>query len=214
VNVATAREFVRDHARNAGDPTVYTPGRIDRAVQAIADDLIWFTRCTRRVDDLALTLVGAGAAGALPTTFRPERVLRLWVPAKGSIDVVDHPTILDKQTTGDLTPGLPQMLAFTSSSTAEVWPPPNVDYTAKLLWVEPFTSWAPGDGSSDNTTLNLPDDYLRLPLMYGATSLLQHTDEEHKYGSESWAKYLAFRGMLAGAGSFSAQVATRAMAEV
>lgn len=49
-----------------------------------------------------------------------------------------------------------------------------------------------------DVTLNLPNDYLRMILSYGAPALLQHNDPDHGFGSESYKKYVEFRRMKTG----------------
>jgi hypothetical protein len=210
MNLTEARAFVRQFARNAGDSGMYPDSEIDRAIQTVCDDFIDYVRCTRTTTALALT-AGSSSLPALPSLFRPERLLRAWIPAKGVLDKLGHGDLLKLQIDEGNT-GLPQFVAFDSFSTGEVYPTPEAGsaYSLKIQWYEPLTVWTPG--GADPGTLNLPDDYLRQILIYGATATLQHNEPEHKFASESWKKYLAYRLQMHGRGGLSGVISNREMA--
>lgn len=197
MNLTTARSFVRQFARNAGDSSMYSDADVDRAIQAIADDFIFITKCTRLVSSVTLT-ESTAALPAFPTNFRPERLLSAYIGDYPPLDQVDHDVLRAARLANDST-DRPTLISFDSYTTGEVYPKPTATYlTLSLRWLEPFTTWTPG--GTDPGTLNVPDDYLRTILMYGATSLLQHNEPEHKYAAESWQKYATFRDSMRGSG--------------
>lgn len=209
MTIAQARLYMRQFARDASDESSYDLDEIDRAIQAVADDFIHATRCTRTVANIAIT-EAAAALGSFPSGFLPEMILRAWITGKGDLDIIDHSELvkLQVQTTnedGDELTATPRYLAFSSLTTGEVHPTPDDDYTLKIQYVAPFTSFTPGQSTS-STVLNIPDHYLRNILVYGATALLQHNEEEKRYASTSWRKYENFRDSCIGAGNLGTQL--------
>lgn len=178
---------------------MYSDTQVDIAIQTIADDFIRTTQCTRTISaDIAIA-DGDDTFSFTIENFRPEHCLRAWIVDQNRLDLIDYQALLDKQV-DDPTTGVPQKLAFTSSGTAAIWPTAGDDYTMKMIYYVPFTIWTAGqeDGSA---TLNLPDDYLRTMLMYGAASALQFNETEHMYASTAYQRYIEFRERMRGAGS-------------
>jgi hypothetical protein len=211
VNVNDAREFVKQFARNAaGSNSQYTLEEIDRSIQAVCDRFILKTRCTRRTDTLTLT-INSSVLPALPTNFRPEKLLRVWIPSQGRLTRVDHGGIIDRQLDEGAT-GVPEYIGFDSFTSGEVYPTPDVAYSVKLQWVEPFTTWTAG-GNDPGTALNIPDDYLRLVLMYGASSILQFNEPKNPEAKAKWKEYLNFEEGFENSGSLGAATTDRSPVE-
>jgi len=207
VNLSTARTWVRQYARNAGDSSMYSDADIDRAIATVGNRFVRETRCLKTTDSLALT-TSSSALPSLPTGFRAERSIRAWVllagVAKGTLQFPLHSDLVEAQIRRART-GLPMFIAFDSWTTGEVYPTPDQDYTVKLQWQQFFTTLAP-DGSTDGaTTLNLPDDWLAEILPYGPTAVLQHNEKEMKYAAETWQKYLDFELRMKDAGNLGAK---------
>lgn len=212
MNLTTARGWVQQFARNAGSTDSYPLDSIDRAIQTSCDHFIHRTRCTRTKTGLNLT-GGSNILPAFPTRFRPEYLLRARILTSPSLALVDYDTLLDSRNAQD-TSGPPQAIAFDTFSSGEVWPKPDQAYTVNFLWYEPLVTWVPGPGADGNLILNLPDEFLTQILPYGPTAILQHTEPQHKYASESWKKFLEFEQLMVGRGHLGSKVIIRQKADL
>jgi hypothetical protein len=86
VNLTTdARLFVRYSARNAGSSTQYSDADVDRAIQVAADQFILRTRSTRTTSSFTITADTSTVSFTTVTNFRPERLIRAWIPATGRL---------------------------------------------------------------------------------------------------------------------------------
>lgn len=208
ITLETAREWVQYFARNvAGDTTTYSATNIDRAIAAVLDDFVHYTKCTQTTATVTLT-EDDDDLPAFPTGMRPEWVRRAYIAGEGELETIPHADLLQKQI-DDSDTGLPEFIAFTSATTGKVFPTPDDGYTLTLVYVSPPTSFTPGTGSPGSVTFNVPDHYLRNILTYGATAMLQHAQPEHAYASETWQKYLVYRNSLRGLGGTGAKIAAR-----
>ena len=210
-----ARAWVRQFAANAasGDTSAYTDANIDRAIKAICDDFIKVTQCTRQLSDLTITIATAAISVSAIANFRPELLLRAYIPAYGQLIRTDFDSLLAMQVEAPSHSALPTHIAFTTATAGSLYPIPDIAYTAKLLWLPRLTTFTAGTASPDGVALNIADDYLRMILTHGAPALLQHNEKEQRYASSSWKKYVEFRDSLIGAGSLGASVATRSFLE-
>lgn len=77
ITVQECRNIIRQFARNAGE-SVYTIDQIDRAIQAVGNDL---NRRIRLVEELDVTqlVVGSGTFAIPSTDFRPERIVEIYL---------------------------------------------------------------------------------------------------------------------------------------
>lgn len=202
MTVLTARDFVRQFGRSpSGDSSVVLDEDVDRAIQAACDDFIEATGAT-----LTTTTI-AGSSGdatvALPSGVRPHYVRSVYVEHatddyKGTpLSIVGIEDVLvDRRAEAALT--APTKIAFLNQAVGVINSDLLEDRDFTVRYVPPLTSWTPGDAGA--TELNVDERWLRTVLIYGATSMLQHTDVEHLYASESWKKYLTFRDRLAATG--------------
>lgn len=202
-----ARAFVRQFARNAGE-SVYTPDKIDRAIQFVCSRFCRVTRCLPRVDAIVLTSGSPVVSLAgLPSTFGTRRLLSAYLTAVDEpLTVVDYEGLLRKRNQNP-TGGAPTLLAWRDASSATLYPTPDLAYTLELRWWQPFTVFVPG--CAGNIDLNLPDDVLAEILPLGPPAILQETEPEHAYGTKSWANYLAVEQSMKGAGSLGVQAVFR-----
>lgn len=200
MTITEARNWCRQFARNASDSTMYADAYVDRAIQAACDDFIRETRCTRAYTGGAVANGDTDVTG-LPSLFRPELLLRAWVlETFCDLEPLSVTDWLEKQRCSSTATGSPESITWLDRTTPVVYPIADADYTIKIQWLEPLTVWTAGDGTAGATTLNLPDDWLRTILGFGATALMQHDEPEQAYASTSWAQYLAFRNSLRGTG--------------
>lgn len=210
MNLASARDFVRQFARNAGDSSIHPDANIDRAIQLACDEFLRRTRLLRTVSTLSLSL-GSAALPALPTGFRPERLIRAYIAGQGELDVTDHATLAARRLAYNET-GLPEIVAFTSWTSGEVYPTPGSAYTLSLLWHEPMVTWTPGAAGS-SVTPNIPDDQLRPILCWGATAYLMMTEESNQSAvgkcRDEFERFIASQS----GSSIGGHVGGRAMAE-
>jgi hypothetical protein len=208
-----ARKWVRFYARDAaGSKSAYQDEDVDRALAAVGEQFCRVTTCNRRADSVAIAAGDAAVdLASLGAGFHPERVVSAMVV--GSACALRRPTWADLQRKAAEcpAPGRPAEIAWEAPGGAQVWPTPDADYTLKVQWWEPFTTWTPGvdDATAATITLNCRPDYLVQWLPFGPTAMLQHNEPDMAYASESWQKYLAVEAKLRGAGALGARTLTR-----
>lgn len=200
------RAYVRQFSRNAEESDLYSNEEIDRAFLALMDDFVRATKCTFRNDTLAITTAVA-AITVFPDNFRPEYALKIWIAGKGRIERTDIGTLVDQQICLPAATGVPTLLAFDSATSADLFPTPDANYTAKLLWTPPFTI-------AEDETFNVPDEYIRTAVLFGVPSFLQHNEKENQdIAAQKFKLYLNYRDSLSGAGSLGATSSDRAMGD-
>jgi len=189
---------------------MYSDADVHRAIQIVGNDFIWFTKFGRQTSNLSLVEDTSTFSASL-TSFRPDRVVRVWIPSENELAVVPHETILAFQESAERE-GTPEKICFTDTTSGtiagEVYPTPDANYTAKVMWIPLFTSWTAGTSSPDST-LNLPDDVALQVFSTGAVAKLQMNEPEHGYAQLLWKEYLIYRQSMRGAGSTGAKSFTR-----
>lgn len=217
MTLTTARNLIKKFARNvAGNSDEYADDAIDYALQFVGERFCRVTRCLLRADSLALTAASSDVpVGTLPGTFHPERLVSAYINgAKCPLRMVPWEDINRHQTSPGGS-GRPEEIGFEDPAHAGVWPTPDIDYTLRVRWWEPFITWTPGvaSGTADVLVLNLRPDMLHPILAFGAPSVLQHNEPQHKYAEKSWAKYLEEETRFMGAGDLGVRVSRRAIQE-
>jgi hypothetical protein len=180
--LADAIALVRTFARNAANSSVVTDAEIVTAIQTVLDMV--GERLKQPLTSATVTLTAASAAFTVSATaFRPDLIKRAYIVGETApMDVVDLDDVLFETAYS----GTPARLCFTSFTAGLVYPTPSAEKTMKLYYRQPMPTFSAASGS---VVIPLPDDLIRLPLIYGATALLQHTDPEAAYASESWGKF-------------------------
>lgn len=206
MTLSAGRAWVRQFARNAGDSSVYTDADIDRAIMAAANTFIDATRSTMRLD----TVTAAAGSDEVDLSsvggFRPDRIKRIYLGDR-PLGIWSWEELVAQQ---DCT-GTPTAIAFEDWQTARVYPTPTANTDIKVRWYPPFSSWDVGcnDTTAQGIIFNLPDDWMQQILIYGATSILQHTDPQQLYANASYQKFQAFIKSMTGAGNIGAKVSYR-----
>ena len=213
MTISEARDFVRQFARNAGDSSIYSDADVDRAVMAAGDYFVQQTQATRTSGTVSLSTSTASFSLSSLTDFRPERVLRAHIAGVTNLAAVGPDELLALQTGYPGETGVPTHVAFTSWAAGEVFPVPTAAAALTLTYVQPMTSWTAGATNVGSTSINLPNDWARQVMAYGAPALLQHNVPEAAYASQSWQKFTVFVGSLRGAGSFGAKRLTRTLGD-
>lgn len=218
MTLSQARDWVRFYARDAaGDDSAYEDNVIDFAIQAVLEQFCRVTKCVRGVSDVDVlegvaTVDTSGLSG-----FHPERIVNARIDGQANpLNRPDYTELVRLQQTQGGT-GCPTSLAFDDGVTDEggLHYTPDADYTLKLSWYQPFTTWTPGvdSATADAIVLNCPPDLLLRVLPFGPPSMLQHTDPKMRYASESWKKYLLVEEELRGAKLQGARTVRRNMAQ-
>lgn len=209
MTLTAARLWARQFARNAGSSSEYSAADVDHALIVVGEQFARMTRCVRAAGTVALTASIAVADCSGLTAFRPERILDANILTKKcELEITDWQHLYKRQIECTST-GTPQLLAFETWTTANVWPTPDVNLSLRIRYWQPFTSWTPGTAGDASISFNIPDDMLAQILTYGVPAVLQHNQPEHRYASESWKKYLEFEQRMMGAGNLGAKVLIR-----
>lgn len=211
MTVSTARAWVRDALRDGGDSTIFSDATIDRAIQQAGNYYCRMTRSIKRTDSVTITegstsfpLTAPIAAG-----FRPERVIDVWITGQTTpLQLLDYAAVVALAADDDSS-DVPAVLAFLDESgNGYLWPEPDDDYTAKLRYWLPFTTWTAG--SDDSTTLNIPTDLIMPVLKDGAAGVaLEANKETRAYAGLLWEKFKAYCVEMKGAGDLGARVTYR-----
>jgi hypothetical protein len=82
----------------------------------------------------------------------------------------------------------PRVIGFLNATTAYLHPTPDIAYPLVIQYWQPFTTWTLG--TTDATTLNIPDEYVEPVMWYGASALLEFPDPKGRSGSVRWSNYL------------------------
>jgi hypothetical protein len=182
MDIVTARTTTRVFARSAGSSTAYPDAELDVSIKTVCDDFIARTHCTRTISTITLSS-GSSSLPALPTNFRPERILSSYLTgsnvvagiggsrifgayyAEGardysgstlsaSLTVIPYRQLLEMKY-GLAGAGQPQYIAFndgvTGSTTGEVYPEPDQNYTCTIEWYQPFNSYTDGQAFASAT---------------------------------------------------------------
>ncbi len=209
MTLTAARAWVRQFARSGAASSQYSDTDIDHAIMVVGEQFARITKCARAAETVALAAHSAVADVSGLTLFRPERIMDANILTKECpVEIVDWQHLYQRQIECT-SEGTPELLAFETWTTANVWPTPNVALSLRLRWWQPFTSWTAGTAEDASITFNLPDDFMTQILTYGVTATLQHNEPSHKFASESWQKYLAFEQKMMGAGNLGAKVVIR-----
>lgn len=215
MNLTNSRALLRQWGSDTADTVLYSNSDVDRAIQALGDDLAFHTNVTRTTDTENCTADDPDLDLSGLTDFKAERILGIYLtdPDDSSkeydLDIIDAGQMRALRRADDSST-TPELIAFTSDTDARLYPTPDVAYVATVEWKAPFTSFTAGTATPDTVDLNIPDEYWRTALMLGGTALLQHTDPKRRYASESWLKYVEFRNLIRGrAGSRAVRSFTR-----
>lgn len=122
---------------------MYSAADVDRVIQFVGNDFIWFTKCTRQTNNITITEDSSAFDLSAVTGFRAERALRFWIPSENELVNIPHETLLAFQESSERE-GVPEKIAFTSATAGELYPTPDANYTGKVMWVPPHTTWTPG----------------------------------------------------------------------
>jgi hypothetical protein len=195
VTLTTARAIVRQFARNAQDSSMYDTADVDRAIAFIGTRFCRVTKCVKTKTAMTALTISSAALPAFPTGFRPERLIRAYITDYPMLRVVDTDLLRRWRNTTPRT-DTPEMIAFDSQTTGEVYPTPVAASVITLLWWESFTTFTAGTATPDAVTLNIPEDILNEILVWGPPCVLQWNDPEHGYASSGWQKYLELENSL------------------
>ena len=217
MNLTDARAWVRSAVADGNSSSNYSDTDVDRAILAAGNFFCRVTKAIKRADTVALAEGDPEFDITTPIAngFRPERLIDATligeVVAGGpeALSVIEWPQLNAAQAT-DENEGTPQALAFIDGTTAEVWPTPNDDYSVRLRYWLPFTTFTPGTGSPGSVTLNIPDDYLPSVLGDGAAAELTAGHVKNKFGIAARERFLQYCKVMQGAGNLGAKVIYRA----
>ena len=138
MNLTEARKWVRQFCTDANDDSKHAEAVVDRAIQYAGNEFCRISQCLRRTD--SVTLNAGSPTFAPPAGRRPERVIDVFLSGKSEpLTLVGYPH-LNAARANSAGTGTPGLLAFLDAMTAEVFPTPDVGYTAKLRHWLPFTT--------------------------------------------------------------------------
>jgi hypothetical protein len=154
---------------------------IDRAIQMACDEVV------RRVPDITLTdgTVATTATStsidvtALDGAWRPSRTVRFEF-SQHRVRHVDYDTVAKLINTGTTGTARPELIGFRTPTKGFFdYCPGTANQVLTVTWRPPFTAISPGV-TAGTTELNIPAQYMRPILIYGAATFLEYYDVESK----------------------------------
>lgn len=204
MDVGEARTMLRSAIRDGESSDQFSDFDIDVAIQYAGSHFCRETRVLKQVDSVTITADSSDFPLTAPLAdgFAPERVLAVFIPGQEEplsiIDVVNFESIRAANTQQ----GKPCYLAFTSLTTAQLFPTPTESTTAKLIWYLPFTDWDAGD-EDDTTELNLSKEHMLKVINDGAAAIAKAPSPEDAFKTISWQRFDTYCKSQRGAGAVS-----------
>ena len=144
-----------------GDGSGLSTKSIDRSIRWAGQRWMRETRMVRTIGTVNTVANTTTIDPSSMTDFLPGCLLntpyissnnrRMWVV---ELSAIIHQRFLSGAS------GVPEMIAFASSTVAHLYPTPDAIYTVSFHYWQPFTSFAVGLVDGDSVTLNIPDRYV------------------------------------------------------
>lgn len=165
MNLATARAYVRQNARNAGSAAVYGDRDVDTALVNLANRFLRVTGLLTRTDTIAsstatpatLDVSSIATGAAANTSFAPRRLKRAYIAGNDKpLDKVEYDSLLWRLTNQPAT-ATPTTIAWVPSTAvpttaAVLYPSPSASANVSLSWWLPFTVFQIGAQGAYATT--------------------------------------------------------------
>lgn len=137
-----------------------SPSNLDRAIRWAGNRWMRETKSVRSIATKATVAATETIDPSTMTDFLPGCLLS--APYIASLNrklwVVDLSTIINKRNLSSSS-GVPEMIAFASSSVAHLYPTPDAIYTLSFHYWLPLTTFTIGADNPSAITLNIPDRY-------------------------------------------------------
>lgn len=195
-----ARTLVRDSGLQATEAD-YSNARVDRAIQAIGDDITRRAKLVRAEGTVALNSTARtfNVTSSL-SDFTPARLLRSELVRYDDdaddfgteVAHVDYRELAKNAHSGTTNATrTPTRLAFrTNGGEGFLDCNPGTAYPRlRLSYYQPFTTFVPGTSGASSIVLNVPEGILRGALIFGGPVMLQHVDPIQRFENSAWQKY-------------------------
>jgi hypothetical protein len=187
VTVLEARDIVRESAILTSEAT-YNDTRIDRAIQMALGRAARITKADWDLTDVSLASGSRTDALAELANWDPIRFMEAWINDY-PVERVNYHSLAREYQGGATITGRPEWLAFPKKQEMHLYPTPDAVYTLKVMHWQPLVSWTPGDPGAEDTEINLPGEWAREALWWGATSALLYGDPDALFQSTGWQRY-------------------------
>lgn len=182
MDLAEARKTLTDSVLHIGR-TDYPVDKQDRALKFALERFLRQTRCNATVTNFTMTAASAtqDVTGTF-TNFMPSQVVRCRIGYKPVVQKNANEVMrkLDESTTQDR----PEMIAWEAANSALVYPIPDSAYTLSLSRAAPLISWS--EGTVEDVEINVPDQFVRDAIWFGASSALVYGQSGSLYASDGW----------------------------
>lgn len=178
--------------------TDFLPERLLYSELTYPDQGAWETGTSYAVNDIVIgdgdpdalyyrckTAHTSGVSSEPPNTTYWEQVS--W-PQRFDLQRAPYRHIADRLT-NRLSVGRPEWIAFRVPSTAVVAPAPDASYTVRLTYYQPLVTWTSGTESPGDVTINIPDEYVRGSLLFGAAAALLAKDPADIVYQVQWRQF-------------------------
>lgn len=150
MDLTTARDFVRQFAREAGSSLMFADAMIDRAIIAVCSWVTHQLRYPKVSTQISIAATNSGTvdvSGLTAANWLPHHTIDVTISttnSAGSLSRIEWSDYWNLKNTADET-GVPDRISFVDlGNTAYIYPKPDTNYTGYVRWFQPFISFQPG----------------------------------------------------------------------
>jgi len=185
MNLDEARKTLTDSVLHIGE-TDYPADKQDRALKFALQRFMRQTRCTTITSGFSFTpFMSHQNIATTISDFLPSQVVRCRILYKpvALVNVGEVMRYLDESSTN----GQPEMIAWEDPDSALVWPIPDLAYSLLINRTVPLIDW--DLGTVDEVELNIPEQFVRDAIWFGAGPALVYGEGGSLYASEGWRQF-------------------------
>lgn len=208
LTLTQARAVVRNSVLHVPNGS-YSNEQIDNAILFVGKMWMRDTKCVVKFGQVAIVdgEREIDIQGALPDFDFWSYIRAQIVTTENHIKTVyrdNYQSVANAYCNGG-TSGRPRALGMKDNATALLYPEPDDDYTLHVFYGEPFVEFTAGTLSPDSVTINVPADFVRDVLWFGAgTALVFGENYQNMYPTRGWSYFMDLKKKVAGEVSISA----------
>lgn len=192
-------------SHGSGGNTSFTTADVNRAIYTACEEALRRSKLIVTTGTVALTATAVTVDVTSISGFRPHRAIRfetLKVGAVGydKIDHVDYDSLADEIAGMEGTSigtSVPTRIAFRTPDYAILDRVPGTSYPVLTVTYRPTATELTGT-TGTATTLNIPAEYIRPILWYGAAMYLEHYDDKSRIPADTWNRWQEHLRSIAG----------------
>lgn len=192
MNVQEARFIVSD-AANLVNGVSLSPTRTDHAIRMTLEKLL----AEAHLDRVVATIPTVPTVATLNFTtlpfFTPRRFIRAWVQNTERGRPLSYHAYNNVRALVEVnaSSGEPELVSWAVDNQALLYPIPDSAYVLDVTYWRPLVAWTLGDtgGATLATVINVPEEYLREALYWGAASAAVLRDPARLALDDKWNRF-------------------------